>query len=411
MIKASFILCFLMIANVAHAEPGISQVSGPFSHDGSIQIMGNNFGSKDPAAPVLWDNCSVNQPLSVFYDAYKPKASQQGDYYNIKYRQAGFRNVDPPNKYIRNFIAGAHAINRGTDGDEAGGNVGIGKNITSHKYFINFYYRLDPAFDDEANLLYEDNLKELVLSDTAGQFYPDGVEKFGYAAWCGSTVPDSNHRSGIRLARIPISPQNQELPYACSNDQYIVYHNNPVNGWIKMQWEGNYDFEHNSPQISLTTYPDGQRTYQSHYGDGITVLEYARGYWPGFPKENDLKFIGLGGFGRIPRENNGINSFRYFAAIYMDNTHARVMLGDQSEYNRCTIMEPQIPSAWSNTSVSVTVNLGGLQDSSTAYLYVFDANNQHNQNGFPVALVHDPSNAPYPPENLRVVEDDANQSE
>ena len=173
-----------------------------------------------------------------------------------------------------------------------------------------------------------------------------------------------------------------------------------------MQWEGNYNHEFDGPQIKFTTYPDGVSTFRSHYGDGLTVSEHARGPWANYPKENDLKFIGLGGFARIRRANNGTNSFRYFAGIYLDNTRSRVMLGDNQNYEACTIMEPQIPSSWSTGAVKCRVNLGALPESGTAYLFVFDANNNRNANGFPVTIGTSSGDTTPPaiPQGFKIVE-------
>jgi len=349
-----------------------------------MTISGIGFGLKQPAAPVLWDDCTSNQPLSNYYDAYKPKYDQQGDSYNIAYRQTGFRNIEPPNSRVNYIIGGAHAINRGGNGDEHGGNVCIGKNISSHSYYLNYYYRIDPSFEEEANPNRNDNMKELVLSNTPGQFYPSGDFSFGYASWCD--VPDTNNRANIKLNRMPITADYQNMPYSCRNDEYAFSHNNPVNDWVKMEWIGQYNHVHDSPQISLTTYPDGNTTNQSHYGDGITVLEYARGPWIGYPKINDLRFIGIGGYARIPRENNGVNSFRYFASVYMDNTFSRVVLADNANYNQATIIEPQIPFGWQNRKINVTVNLGKLPDSGIAYLFVFDSKNIRNTIGYQISI-------------------------
>jgi hypothetical protein len=103
--------------------------------------------------------------------------------------------------------------------------------------------------------------------------------------------------------------------------------------------------------------------------------------------------------------NNGVNSFRYFAAVYMDNTHSRVMLGNNQDYAQCTIVEPQIPSVWSGNSITMSVNLGSLPDTGTAYLFVFDANNSRNAVGYPVSLGGgQENNPPGPPTGLRVLQ-------
>lgn len=381
------ILCFVAVAHVALAAPTITGMSGNVSHGSAVTVSGTGFGVKNPAAPLLWDDGTSNPLLSRHYDGWLPTNAQMGAQYNMAYRPVPFRGVNGPNARVQYILGGAHAQNNG-DSASGSANVGIGKNITSHSYFINFYYRVDPLFDEENNPTYTDNMKEIVLSNTPGSFYPDGWGAFAYAAWCndpGKDVPDVNYRGSVVLARIPIDPAHQNLPYSCGGNN-LVYHNSPINGWIKMQWEGNYNVQYDSPQIALTTYPDGKRTEQSHYGDGLTILEWARGPWFGYPKANDLRFIGLGGFARVPRINNGVNSFRYFSAVYMDNTRARVMLGNSPDYASCTIMEPQIPLAWSDGTIQFRINLGALPDTGSAYLYVFDANNVRNLRGYPVSI-------------------------
>lgn len=382
-----YILAVLIIAIpcVSHAAPNIAGFSGSMIHGGTVTISGAEFGAKSPASPLVWDDGTSSPPLNTHYDAWLPTNAQQGINYNMAYRSTPFRGVNAPHNRIRYILGGAHATSSQSGSYNIGGNVGLGKNITSHSYFISYYYRVDPNFDEENHPTYNDNMKEITLTNTQGSFYPDGWGAFGYADWCNSDVPDINFRGPIKLGRMTINPTNQNLPYACSGNN-LVSHNNPVIGWVKMQWEGIYNRQYDSPQISLTTYPDGHRTYQSHYGDGLTVAESARGPWAGYPKENDLSFIGLGGFARVPRMNNGINSFRYFAAVYIDNTHSRVMLGNSPDYNSCTIMEPQIPVAWSDGAIQIRVNLGAIPDNGTAYLFVFDANNSRNLQGYPVSI-------------------------
>jgi hypothetical protein len=394
---ANFII---LMSETAVATPSIVNVPVRISHGEIIEVYGSGFGVKPRASPLLWDDCTASRPLNGVYDGYLPTNAQQGAYYNISYRAAPFRGVYPPNNRVSYIIGGAHAISDLSNTYDGGGNVALGKNLRSHSYFISYFYRIDPAFDEENHPNYSDNMKELVLTNTEGSFYPEGWGAFGYASW--NDASDVNFKGPLILNRIPINPVNQENPYA-SSGRNIVYHNNPINSWIKMQWEGVYNYQFDSPQIFLTTYPDGKRTYQSHYGDGLTVLEYSRGPWFGYPKHNDLRFIGVGGFGRVPRKNNGRNSFRYFASVYIDDTHARVMLGDNIDYNACTKMEPQIPISWREDRISIKVNLGNLPNEGTAYLFIFDQTNNRNATGYAMTI-GDQAGSPLAPKNLKIVE-------
>jgi hypothetical protein len=48
----------------------------------------------------------------------------------------------------------------------------------------------------------------------------------------------------------------------------------------------------------------------------------------------------------------------------------------------CTHREIQIPSAWSDTSITITLNKGSFANFNSAYLYVIDADGNVNTNGY-----------------------------
>ena len=58
--------------------------------------------------------------------------------------------------------------------------------------------------------------------------------------------------------------------------------------------------------------------------------------------------------------------------VYVDGPQARIELGDDSNYDSCTVREIQIPSAWSSTSATFNVRWGAVYDASKAYLFVTD---------------------------------------
>lgn len=378
----SLIIFLLLGITTVFAQPEISSVTGTMSHNGTIVINGSEFGEKSPAEPLVWDDCSAAPSLDTYYAETLPRASNQGSQYNMAYRDVAFlrsRSIGLPNNKLNYVLAGAHATDY-AGSYPSGNNVSLLVPCTSFKFFVQYWYRVDPNFDDENHESLPDNMKELCLSGDPSQIY--GRNTWGYYNWCNSHVPDSVFTGPIKLSRIPVD--NPAQPYACTPDSSTVLHNNPVNGWIKMQWEGDYDTRYDNPTVRFTTYPDGKVTYRSHYENPITTFEIL--YGVGHPSAGELRSIGIGGFARVPRFNNGTNSFRYFAAIYVDNTHSRIMLGDKSDYSSCTIMEPQIPSEWSNNSITCTVNLGSMPASGVAYLFVFDADNNHNSEGYPVNM-------------------------
>ena len=295
-----FVIIFLMMTNMAFGQPIIFEVSGIIRHGEAIKIAGANFGNKSPAHPLLWDDGTSNPPLSTYYDVWLPTNAQQGSSYNMAYRATPFRGVNAPHNRTNYILGGAHAVASG--GTYTNGiNVGIGKNLTSYNYFISYYYRIDPLFDEKNSAL-DDNMKEIVLSNTKGDFYPS--YGFGYVDWCNAYVPDVNQKGDVRLSAVDSAHCGY---WKCTENGNELDHNNPINDWVKMQWIGDIDTVSGKPKINFTTYPDGRNTSTSYYGNWITTYEYATGEYCGRPDTNNLAFIGLGGFARDPRMNNGVN--------------------------------------------------------------------------------------------------------
>jgi hypothetical protein len=101
------------------------------------------------------------------------------------------------------------------------------------------------------------------------------------------------------------------------------------------------------------------------------------------------------------------DAFRYYDDVYVDTTLSRVMLCDTATYPTVSTAtcEPQIPITWNNSSISARVNLGKLPSQGTAYLFVFDANNNCNSTGFPVTIGGGgggDTDPPEPPTGLRI---------
>jgi hypothetical protein len=72
--------------------------------------------------------------------------------------------------------------------------------------------------------------------------------------------------------------------------------------------------------------------------------------------------------------------------IYIDDTYARVFLGDSINFSGCNKKEMQIPTAWSGNLISISPHLGVFQGKPEAFLYVVDANGQANSQGLRVNL-------------------------
>jgi len=388
-ILCAVILIILYSPN-GFATPEIQGVSGTVTHEGTITITSTdtNFGTKSPAAPLLWDACKTNPALSTYYDEYIPGIggdAQQGSQYNIGYRDSTFLDgrdsLGLPHDNTSYALGGAHATS--SSGYHTGGTVGIGVNTPTNptQWFAIYWYAIDPIFPDCTSCGAADNMKEIDLSTVAGSFYETSATH-GFLDWCNADVPNVNQTSDPKMQRVGCE---DGIGYSCSGN-YLVTHNTPLGAWIKMQWEGDYNVGNDCATLRFTTFPDNNVTYRTHYNTEIVPYRYASPQHFGYPKTGTIAHIGIGGYSVTPRTSNGINAYRYFSCVYVDVTHARVMLGDNEDYTLCTKMEPQIPSEWSTSEIKATVNLGDFADSGPAYLFVFDSDNDANAEGYPVTL-------------------------
>ena len=95
------------------------------------------------------------------------------------------------------------------------------------------------------------------------------------------------------------------------------------------------------------------------------------------------------------------SNWRYYDDIYVDTTLARVVLAEQPTLSDASIVEVQIPSAWSDSSITATVNLGKFAPGQTAYLFVVDASGAASTTGVAVTA-GGTAIAPNPPSSVDV---------
>lgn len=77
------------------------------------------------------------------------------------------------------------------------------------------------------------------------------------------------------------------------------------------------------------------------------------------------------------------NSVQLYDEVYCDNSFQRVELGDNPVYANCTHREIQIPTAWAETQISGTLNMGSFGATDDLYMFVVDENNVVSA-GFPI---------------------------
>jgi hypothetical protein len=347
-IAVAGVVSAMLISQMAGAAPAVQQVSGTFNHKASVTITGSGFGSKSQAAPVVWDDASGGN----IRDKWSGSWPENNPTYNTSYRSP-IRNVGLPHGHISKYIAGAHA-----DSTIEGANVIIFKtrNITSYPAYtyVSWYQRSDDAWSFGG----DDNYKTFAFSIGDGpykmpnnwylEYNPRPTSKSSTVQWhinddgASLMTPDANSRGwwwspGVNPMSGSWAKIEQEIKYSSGNDGYIRLYENGV---LKVNYVGPTD-----------KYPGTQRTE------------------------------GIGGYAR---RYGQANNWRYFADVYLDYSLARVVLANNADLSRATIVETQVPTAWSASSITASVNLGKFTNGQSAYLFVFDSSGARNTTGIPV---------------------------
>jgi len=378
--------------------PIITSVSGTIADKNTIIINGIRFGTKIPAAPLIWDNCeeetvntfprsTPNSYSLVGYSDYQPADTREGEdipnTHELKYRSVGQRPVSevvtgPHNRSTKYLMGGHWEDNVGNHSgrdvqitvpskenyDNGGAFSGGFKPV----WYANWYYRVNPdwpACGDSMNHKY-------AVIQSGIKAYGDSTynNSYNYQNF-GNNVTPCQDASSLRLRN-----QTDVGPYddltADGNNQYV---DNPKYNWVKVE-----NFYANDSDIGQLIIK-----FNNIRGWGAENV----GTWFTDLNSQGIGSMTLGGYYRHHLDGAGFqhnNAFRFFDDIYVDSTFARVILANNSNYDQATIMEPQIPTAWSSKSITVVTNLGKHNDGDTGYLFVFDGNNNHNNVGYPITI-------------------------
>ena len=308
-------------------------------------------------------------------------------------RSTGMNGVVMPHGRVSRYITGSH---EGSSGYNAGYNVASWVNFTKSEgmgLYANWYVRLDPAWRYNWNGRQwpenDGNYKDVAYSVCCSPY--EMPNNWYLSSFLTNPDADMAYMSNDDNVTTP-SFQN---PDADGNNPY--YHDaffgparepaSDPSKWVKDEFE------------MVITSQTGYTGYIKLWNNGVFGVNY-----PGRTDRyaGTSRTFGIGGYSRdYPDPNNRC----YFADVYIDTTRARAVLCSGATFAARGYCEPQIPTAWSASSITVTVNPGRFADHSTAYLYVCDSNAACNSNGHAVTIAsagQGDTVAPSAPNALRV---------
>jgi hypothetical protein len=341
------------------SAPAVQHVSGALNHAAVITILGSGFGTKATAAPLVWDD-ATSADISDKWDGAWPSTIAT---YNTNYHSP-MRNIGLPHNHDTRYIAGDHysptpatAVPGGASG---GGNVVVFKNINLRQPF-NIYASWYQRLDNEWTFGASSNIKTFAYSVCCS---PYQLPNDWYTAY-GPPHPTSSSDRGSQWL---ITDDGKSLIWPDINGHGYWWGSavNPTAGkWSKVE-----------VAVKLTNQDSG---YLQVHENGKLVVDYAG---PTDRYSGTARTIGIGGWSLV----KGPHNWRYFADIYLDTSLSRIVLANNAVLSKATIIENQIPSSWTDTVITATVNLGQFEPGQTAYLFVVDSTGAPSASGLPVSV-------------------------
>lgn len=318
-------------------DPIVTGVTGTVAHGNTITLNGFRFGTVLQAEPLIWDDFeggTHSAKLANGWNSY-PNATSPGALYN---------NGDA-------YSGSLSAYN------EIGAS-GRGEFATSYQEFA-------PSDKTYASYLFKytvtgDNYGIMKLSRLTSNY--DGP------------VAHTDHYNGPGDFALGYQPK-ADWGYGNSNPGNGPLQRN-VSGigpdkWIRVEMYR---------ELSTPGVDDGKliwgvdlNTYQMSESIMTRDLDFS------FQTNNFLLGLMLAN-----RQNDG-HFKMYIDDVYVNNTQARVEIGNAATFSACTLREIQIPSSWTSNSIGIMVNKGKLP-SGTAYLYVIDDEGRVNAAGYPITF-------------------------
>ncbi|MEA1900553.1 MAG: DNRLRE domain-containing protein [Thermodesulfobacteriota bacterium] len=340
-VSLSFVIILVLFSGgVGFAAPTINSVSGSLYHGNSVIISGIAFGSKTPAAPLIWDDFEWGSDSDNIED---------GDWTN--YHDDNPVEIDTDQKYGQGTRSSYNACSKEYLGDD-------------HNQFGMAY-----------------------------QYFTESDEIYLTYRWRWSKEPGATGKMFTKLARVT-APGGVYSPAPNFNDSY----------WYGLQYSMHYHdgIETNKEYIGYKSIlpPDNWNKIENYWkGSDAGVANGTYQVWNNLTLIWDNQSVitrrnGItDGLNSVFTPHNAVNPtvlgedwYFWVDDFYLDNTSARIEIGDNSVWANCTHREIQIPSAWLDTSITITANQGSFADGENVYVFVVDADGNVSNSYGPITI-------------------------
>lgn len=362
------IVLLLAAPALVWAQPSVNSVSGLVAHGDTVTVFGSDFGAKSPAAPLKWeefdpagavDGGRLSTTQTEWLDP--DEDGQGGAFYKDDFAHSGTYSVSswvPPWEDDEAFRTN-HIVVEPSD-----------------ELFVSYWFRYQGGTTSD----YAMNIKMTRINSksAAGHWYNGlGCTTFNNLSM-NESDPGAHavYENGEGTHNVR-TPAGSTLLANCSPNRWTR-----VDSYKRLSTPGVANGQVFSWNVE-------NKDYDLNRGDLETRAS-------GDSFQLDCISLGLMWANQY---TTTVNFALYIDDVYIDNTLARVELGDDQDFFNCTHREMQLPLSWESdgTQLQVRINQGTLPDGE-AWLFVVDADGNPSA-GKRVVLGQESEAPPVPIEN------------
>jgi len=314
----SFLISLTLITS-SYAAPSITNVADPSTDGIDIIIEGSGFGTK-AAAPYKWDNFEGGAVGTTV----KGWGTTTATYSKDVSRGGG---VASKHDFVKNY------------------NVSLNlDDIAYTTVYMDFWLYIDLVANESRNFkpwrLYGNNDKLEIFDN-------DYCNRSSMLQWYD--LANSSSAISVKYHSSQLSKNGVWKHYQVEIVESSV---GGADGRVRQYIDGNLDL--------VSAIPATTRYTSAHYNQ-IRIGHY-------YAKDGDS----------LCPSNPG--AYVYLDDVYVDTSLARVEIGNNPDYSKCTHREIQIPSKWSSTSIELG-SMRGDFSGENPYLFVVDGSGAVSNNG------------------------------
>jgi hypothetical protein len=327
-----FLISCLLISSALVAQPSISSIDSTIEQGEEITLSGIQFSAAE-ALPFSWDNFESGNVGS----------------------NLGSPDIGPTWTFLSQLPMPSYSSTEKYSGEKAAHITWQSYSISSFGWsnkgpfdsiYITFWRFMDPMNTESL----PNNFKMLYLYGTASGEIPQFM--------IGAIMPS---RRNWQFATQPSPTVN--YPWDISNSYFST------NGqWQRWELYVQLDSPYSASNGEFEGWLDGQKVIDRQ---GVNLTD-VNGVF------EDLRI------GHMFQGHTN-DDHCYYDDVYISRSRARVEIGNNQDFNNCTLRNVQIPSIWTDQSITFETHIPGFENGEEAWMFVIDEDGNASE-GYPVTI-------------------------